>query len=305
MLTGLYSHTTGAVSNVEGKIPARFPLVSDLLQQAGYETAFLGKSHIEGALMEHNWDYYFGFVGQADYYRPRITEGVRGKYGPEKLYEGEYVDTLLTRKAVEWLGQKRSKPFCMFLWFYAPHAPFYRPKDMVNDFNGVAIPKPDTFDEDLKGYPGKPRAVADADDKCPDEPGPIDRDGCPVAQIQNGRIVIAEQIKFRTGSAELDPASDPILAAVGDILLKHPELTQIRVEGHTDNQGVAKMNVQLSKDRAAAVAKWLTNHNIDASRLQSSGFGASQPISSNATPDGRRENRRVEFHIVEGTHASR
>jgi arylsulfatase A-like enzyme len=165
MLTGMYSHTTGAVSNVEGKIPDRFPLVSDLLQKAGYETAFIGKSHIEGALMEHNWDYYFGFVGQADYYRPKITEGVRGKYEPAKLYEGEYVDTLLTRKAVGWLKQERTKPFCIFLWFYAPHAPFYRPKDMVNDFNGVPIPKPATFDEDEKGYPGKPRAVADADDK--------------------------------------------------------------------------------------------------------------------------------------------
>jgi arylsulfatase A-like enzyme len=165
MLTGMYSHTTGAVSNVEGKIPPRFPLVSDLLQKSGYETAFLGKSHIEGALMEHNWDYYFGFVGQADYYRPRITEGVRGNYGPAKLYEGEYVDTLLTRKAIEWLKQKRSKPFCLFLWFYAPHAPFFRPKDMVNDFNGVPIPKPSSFDENLKNYPRKPRAVADADDK--------------------------------------------------------------------------------------------------------------------------------------------
>lgn len=165
MLTGMYSHTTGAVSNVQGKIPERFPLVSDLLQKAGYETAFLGKSHIEGALMEHNWDYYFGFVGQADYYRPRITEGVRGKYEPAKTYEGEYVDTLLTRKAVEWLQQPHEKPFCLFLWFYAPHAPFYRPKDLVNDLNGVPIPTPATFDEDLKGYPGKPRAVADADNK--------------------------------------------------------------------------------------------------------------------------------------------
>ena len=165
MLTGMYSHTTGAVSNVEGKIPSRFPLVSDLLQNAGYETAFIGKSHIEGALMEHNWDYYFGFVGQADYYRPRITEGVRGKYGPAKLYEGQYVDTLLTQKAVTWLRQERSKPFCLFLWFYAPHAPFYRPKDLVNDLNGIPIPKPKTFDENLNGYQGKPRAVADADDK--------------------------------------------------------------------------------------------------------------------------------------------
>ncbi|HKF48975.1 MAG TPA: sulfatase [Terracidiphilus sp.] len=165
MLTGMYSHTTGAVSNVAGKIPARFPLVSDLLQKAGYETAFLGKSHVEGALMEHNWDYYFGFVGQADYYRPKITEGIRGKYGPAKLYEGEYVDTLLTRKVVEWLKQPRTGPFCMFLWFYAPHAPFYRPKDMVNDLNGVPIPEPKSFDENLKDYPGKPRAVADADNK--------------------------------------------------------------------------------------------------------------------------------------------
>jgi arylsulfatase A-like enzyme len=165
MLTGMYSHTTGAVSNVQGKVPARFPLVSDLLQQAGYETAFIGKSHIEGALMEHDWDYYFGFVGQADYYRPRITEGAHGQYGPAKLYEGQYVDTLLTEKAVSFLQQKRDKPFCLFLWFYAPHAPFYRPKDLVNDLNGVPIPKPATFDENLKDYPGKPRAVADADNK--------------------------------------------------------------------------------------------------------------------------------------------
>lgn len=165
MLTGMYSHTTGAVSNIQGKIAPGIPLVSDLLQKAGYETAFLGKSHIEGALMDHYWDYYFGFVGQADYYRPVITEGIKGKYGKPTLYAGQYVDTLLTDRAVKWLQQKRDKPFVLFLWFYAPHAPFYRPKDMVNDFNGVPIPVPPTFNEDSKGYAGKPRAVADADNK--------------------------------------------------------------------------------------------------------------------------------------------
>ena len=165
ILTGLYSHTTGAVSNVQGKLPEKVRLLSDLLQKAGYEIAFLGKSHIQGALMDHYWDYYFGFVGQADYYRPVITEGVRGKYSQPKLYEGEYVDTLLTRKAVQWLQQGRQKPFCLFLWFYAPHAPFYRPKDLVNEFNGVPIPVPPTFDEDKSGYAGKPRAVANADNK--------------------------------------------------------------------------------------------------------------------------------------------
>lgn len=164
-LTGMYSHSTGAVSNEQGTIDKKYPLVSDLLQEAGYETAFIGKSHITGALMDHYWDYYFGFVGQADYYRPAITEGVRGKYGPEKVYDGEYVDSLLTRRAIEWVQQKHDKPFCLFLWFYAPHAPFYRPKDMVNEFNGVSIKVPPTFDEDRHNYAGKPRAVATADNK--------------------------------------------------------------------------------------------------------------------------------------------
>ena len=164
-LTGLYSHTTGAVSNVEGNLPGNVAIVSELLQKGGYETAFIGKSHVHGALMDHYWDYYFGFSGQADYYRPVITEGVRGKFSEAKLYEGEYVDDLLTRKAVDWLQQERSEPFCLFLWFYAPHAPFYRPKDMVNAFNGIPIPVPSTFDEDLNGYAGKSRAVAHSDNQ--------------------------------------------------------------------------------------------------------------------------------------------
>ncbi len=163
VLTGLYSHTTGAVSNEEGVLPKNFKLVSDMLHDAGYETAFVGKSHVKGALTDRYWDYYFGFIGQADYYRPVITEGFKGRYGQPKLYVGEYVDDLLTRKTVEWLKQERTKPFCLFLWFYAPHAPFYRPKRMVNMFNGVPIPVPPTFNEDLSDYPGKPRSVAHGD----------------------------------------------------------------------------------------------------------------------------------------------
>jgi len=164
-LTGQYSHTTGAVSNVEGAIPPQFKLISDILHQGGYETAFIGKSHIKGALKDHDWDYYFGFVGQADYYRPVLTEGIRGQYSEPKEYSGEYVDDLLTRKAIEWLRQKHSKPVCLFLWFYAPHAPFYRPKRMVDLFNGIAIPKPSTFDEDLTGYAGKAQATSHADNQ--------------------------------------------------------------------------------------------------------------------------------------------
>jgi arylsulfatase A-like enzyme len=161
ILSGLYSHTTGAVDNQHSKVPRRFPIVTDLIRHAGYEIAFIGKSHVEGSLMDHYWDYYFGFAGQADYLNPVVVEGFRGKFSPPRKYH-EYVDDLLTRKAVAWLAQKRTAPFCLFLWFYAPHAPFDRPLRMVNDFNGVPIPKPMSFDEYLSGYPGKPRGVVEA-----------------------------------------------------------------------------------------------------------------------------------------------
>ena len=161
VLTGLYSHTTGAVDNQHRGVPAGLPLVTDLIRRHGYEVAFIGKSHVAGALMDRYWDYYFGFAGQADYQNPVVVEGARGRFGAPLRYH-EYVDDLLTRKALAWLRQKHRAPFCLFLWFYAPHAPFDRPLRMVNDFNGVPIPKPASFDEYLSGYAGKPRGVVAA-----------------------------------------------------------------------------------------------------------------------------------------------
>jgi arylsulfatase A-like enzyme len=163
-LTGAYSHTTGAATNDDNQVPARFPLVSDVLRAQGYETAFIGKSHVGGALLDHKWDYYLGFKGQADYLHPEVVEGFDGQYAQPKVYH-EYVDDLLTRKAVEWLRGRADKPFCLFLWFYAPHAPFYRPRRMLQRFNGDKVEIPANFDDDLKGYPGKARAVAGADNK--------------------------------------------------------------------------------------------------------------------------------------------
>ena len=159
LLTGLYSHTTGVIDNRDRSIPPQFPLVSDLLREAGYEVAFIGKSHVHGSLRDHDWDFYFGFNGQAVYYRPEIYEGSHGKYTGPTAYDG-YVDDLLADRAVKWIEQKRDKPFCLFLWFFAPHAPFYRSRDLLNLYNGVPIPVPDTFDDDLKGYPGKPKFAA-------------------------------------------------------------------------------------------------------------------------------------------------
>jgi len=165
ILTGAWSHTTGAATNGDDGIPAKFPIISDVLREAGYEVAFVGKAHVKGVLTDHYWDYYFGFPGQADYYHPEIVEGRDGKFGAAIRYHA-YVDDILTDKAVKWLSERPAeKPFCLFVWFYAPHEPFYRPRRLADLYNGVRIPKPHNFDDDLAGYPGKPRAVANADNK--------------------------------------------------------------------------------------------------------------------------------------------
>jgi OOP family OmpA-OmpF porin len=146
--------------------------------------------------------------------------------------------------------------------------------------------------------------VADSDDACPREAGARDPDpkksGCPRAVLRAGKIRILDQVKFRTGSAEIDPASDPVLEAIRAVLVAHPEVRKVRIEGHSDNRGGAAHNKKLSEGRAASVLGWLVQHGIESGRLASEGFGQATPIDSNRTEEGRRNNRRVELTVVEG-----
>jgi len=162
-LTGLHSHNTGCVDNQNRGIPTGIPMFTDLLRDAGYEVGLFGKAHVRD-LAKRNWDYYFGYPGAStDYFWPVITEGSNGQAGPPTVHEG-YVEDVVMDKAIQWVKQKREKPFCLIFWFQSPHSPFFRPRRLLDLYNGVPIPKPATFDEDLKGYPGKPRAFAEADD---------------------------------------------------------------------------------------------------------------------------------------------
>ena len=140
-------------------------------------------------------------------------------------------------------------------------------------------------------------------DACPDEAGAPARDpaknGCPKAFVKAGQIRILDQVKFKTASAQILPGKDSeeVLSAVAKVMVDHPEITHVTVEGHTDNKGDPKGNKRLSEQRAAAVVKWLVLHGVDASKLTSEGFGQERPLESNSTDDGRKTNRRVEFHI--------
>jgi arylsulfatase A-like enzyme len=166
-LTGLYSHNTGCVDNMNRAIPTDTPIFTDLLRSAGYEVGLFGKCHVRD-LGKRQFDYYFGYPGAAtDYFWPVITEGSHGEVGKPTRHEG-YVEDIVMERAIRWMKQPRSKPFCMIFWFQSPHAPFFRPRRLLDLYNGIPIPKPATFDDDLKGYPGKPRAFAEADDRIGD-----------------------------------------------------------------------------------------------------------------------------------------
>ncbi|GAA4333443.1 OmpA family protein [Flaviaesturariibacter amylovorans] len=161
-------------------------------------------------------------------------------------------------------------------------------EDKCPNERGVAkyggCPVPDT-DKD---------GVNDEQDKCPTVAGPAENNGCPVVKEEIVKRIErdASRIYFATGSARLLASSN---AALNDIvkLLNEDKDIKVAIEGHTDNVGKDDYNQKLSEDRAASVKNYLLGKGIDASRLQSQGFGESQPIADNKTAAGRSKNRRV------------
>jgi arylsulfatase A-like enzyme len=87
-------------------------------------------------------------------------------------YESVYPDDLAVDKALAWLDEDRgNKPFCLLVWFVAPHEPFFRARRHFDMYRGTVIPKPSTFDDDLKGWPGKPQGFIASKNKIGTSPG--------------------------------------------------------------------------------------------------------------------------------------
>jgi OmpA-OmpF porin, OOP family len=110
---------------------------------------------------------------------------------------------------------------------------------------------------------------------------------------QSGHVAVYG-VHFDTGKATLQPDSEAALDAIVNLLQLDASL-RLKVEGHTDNQGLAPANLALSQRRAEAVVVWLTAHGIDRNRLSASGRGQTQPVADNGTEEGRAKNRRVEL----------
>lgn len=113
-----------------------------------------------------------------------------------------------------------------------------------------------------------------------------------------GTSITLQNVFFQTGKHALLDISRVELDKVVEMLADYPSL-HIELGGHTDNVGNDAYNQRLSEQRAKAVYDYLVGHGIDTSRLTYKGYGDSQPVGDNNTPEGRRANRRTVLTIIE------
>jgi outer membrane protein OmpA-like peptidoglycan-associated protein len=178
------------------------------------------------------------------------------------------------------------------------------PEDIDGFEDADGCPDPDN---DLDGVP-------DTLDKCPNEVGPADNNGCPkgpgtsassstspqqgqgkpvAKEIRRGRLIL-KGVEFKQGTAELLPESYTMLDNVYESLKAYPEV-KIEMAGYTDNTGNPAANKKLSLHRAEKVREYLVLHGIDPGRITATGRGGEDPVVDNRTPENRAFNHRIEM----------
>ena len=156
-----------------------------------------------------------------------------------------------------------------------------------------------------QGCPIKDRdkdGIRDSKDKCPDKPetynGVKDDDGCPDGKatviITEESVQINEKVFFATGKADIKRRSFSLLNTLAATLKRYPQITKIRVEGHTDDVGSDASNLDLSKRRAKSVREYLIGKGVKPKRLSSEGYGESRPLCKDVPKllKNKRKNRR-------------
>jgi OmpA-OmpF porin, OOP family len=144
---------------------------------------------------------------------------------------------------------------------------------------------------EAKGY--NPRTViVDPKDIGPDKK--VQRD---IILTPSGETMRLNNLIFPQGKAVIDPKSYGELDEVAQMMKENSKM-EIQLEGHTDNQGSAKANMELSESRVEAVKKYLVSKGIAKDRIKTKALGGSQPLANEMTQEARAMNRRVEMRIL-------
>lgn len=109
-------------------------------------------------------------------------------------------------------------------------------------------------------------------------------------------VALPSGILFDVDRIDVKPAARDSITRAAEVLVKYPD-TYITTEGHTDSTGKPEYNQKLSERRANAVRDLLTKDGVPPSRISVKGYGASDPVADNSTPEGRQSNRRVQLEI--------
>ena len=120
-----------------------------------------------------------------------------------------------------------------------------------------------------------------------------------MVDADSGQIYLRNKVFFEVDRAELKVESAQLLDQLAETLLAHPEVTKVRVEGHTDVTGTEEHNQTLSEQRAKAVVGYLVKQGVPQSRLNAVGRGEAQVLQEGDSDDVHATNRRVEFHILD------
>lgn len=189
-----------------------------------------------------------------------------------------------------------------------------RDNDGVPDDVDHCVSAPEDHDqyEDSDGCPDRDNdedGIPDTADQCPFERESRnhfeDTDGCPddapvaAAEVRDERIEISQRIRFDTARDEIRPESFPVLREVANLLVAHPEIRRLRIDGHADERGAPEFNMDLSSRRATAVMVFLRANGATGPAIEAAGYGSTRPLCNRDTDACRAVNRRVEFVITE------
>ncbi len=122
----------------------------------------------------------------------------------------------------------------------------------------------------------------------------------PLKPIKEGEKIVLRNVFYELDSYELKKESRVELNKLYDLLTNNPEM-DIEISGHTDSIGTNEYNITLSENRAKSVYKYLINKGIDENRLTYKGYGETEPVAPNDTPEGRALNRRTEIKVINKT----
>ena len=230
----------------------------------------------------------------------RVMPG-RAYYGPARTYQGSVASVEFTRAGIRPVSNQGPTAMAQFgservsdavvpfrVMADGEHMKVYLGEQRVANAPNAVFPRSDTLF----------LAASSANESHPILIGPIRIAGGGADLYDKlaaeGRVT-THGILFATNSDRIRPESTPTLEEIGAMLQEHTDL-RLRIEGHTDSDGDEAYNQDLSERRAASVKRFLAErYGLDEARLETAGFGESQPVADNATPEGKQQNRRVEL----------